>query len=88
MREQLDDASGGMRVNAEEDVSEVVDGVDVVLFARGDECVEDGEVVAGVLVSDEEVILTTERDAGRLLRCCCPGESWRSGGSSRALARC
>lgn len=52
-----------MRVHASEDVGEVVDGVDAVLLARGDERVEHGEVVTGVLVAEEKVVASAERYA-------------------------
>ena len=63
MWEQVDDVRCRMAMDADENVREVVDGVDVVLLAGGDERVENGEVVAGFLAGDEEVVLATEGDA-------------------------
>ena len=61
MRQKIDDAACGMRVHTGEDVGDVVDGVDAVLLAASDERVEDGEVVTGILVADEEKVLTPMR---------------------------
>jgi len=47
-------------LDAEENVGEVGDGVDAVHLAGGDERVEAGQVLAGVIVSDEEEVLSSE----------------------------
>lgn len=65
MRQQIDDGVSGVLVHAHEHVFEVVDRVDVVLLAAGDERVEDGEIVASVFVADEEEVLAAERDAAQ-----------------------
>jgi hypothetical protein len=62
MRQKVCDVSGGMGVHAGEDVGDVVDRVDAVLFAASHERVEDREVVARILVAYEEKILTSESD--------------------------
>jgi hypothetical protein len=54
--QQLVDPRGGLRLLAEEDVREVGDGVYAVHLALRDERVEAGEVLAGLVVSDEEPV--------------------------------
>ena len=63
MRQEVEDRAGWMRVHAREDVGDVIDGIHAVLLAARDECVEDGEIVASVFVSDKEKILSAECDA-------------------------
>lgn len=65
MRQKVDDLTCGMRVHAGEDVGHVVDRVDAVLLAASHERVEDGEVVARVLVAHKQEILTSESDAAK-----------------------
>jgi hypothetical protein len=50
-------------VDAKKDVGEVVDRVDAIQLAGGDERVETGEALAALLVADEEEDLAPGRDA-------------------------
>src|ERR1700722_2445989 len=69
MWQKLADAACRMRLYADEHVGQIGDGVDAVFLAGRDECVEDGEVVAGLLVAEEEVVRAPESDpAQRSLR--------------------
>jgi hypothetical protein len=52
-----------MRLHAEQDVSEVVDGVHVVRLARRDQGVEAGQVLAGLVRPDEEEVLPVMRSS-------------------------
>ncbi len=54
-----------MGVHAREDVGEVRDRIHTVFLARYDEGVENGEVVARLLVANEEKILPAECDASK-----------------------
>lgn len=68
MRQQLVDARSRVRLHAHQHVREVVNWVDVVRLARGDEGVEPGQVIAGVIRPDEEEVLPSEGgDAERAL---------------------
>ena len=67
MGQEVDDLAGRVRVHARKDVGDIVDGVDGVLFATGDERVEDGEIVAGVLIADKEEILPPEGNSKLIL---------------------
>jgi len=68
VREQLVDPRGRVSLDAEENVGEVGDGVDAVYLAGGDERVEAGQVLAGVIRAHEEEVLAPERgDAERAL---------------------
>jgi hypothetical protein len=64
MREKVEDPGGGMRMHAGADVGDVVDGVGAVLLAAGYERVEDGELVSGVLVADEEDVFASNAELG------------------------
>jgi len=69
VRQQFVDPRGGVRLHAEEDVGEVGDRVHAVHLARRDERVEAGQVLAGLVGSDEEEVLPPEGgDAERALR--------------------
>ncbi len=58
-----------MALHAQQDVGELIDRVHLVGFARRDERVEAGQVLAGPVVPDEEEVLAPERrDAERALR--------------------
>jgi hypothetical protein len=57
VREQLVDPRDRVRREARQDVGEVLEGIDPVHLAGGDEGVEAGDVLSGVVVSDEEVVL-------------------------------
>jgi hypothetical protein len=59
--EQLVDARGGVRLHAQHDIGEVIDRVHLVRLAGGDEGVEAGQVLAGVVVADEEEVLPSHR---------------------------
>jgi hypothetical protein len=50
-------------VHADEDVGQIGNRVDAVLFAGGHERIHDGEIAARFFVADEEEVLATERDA-------------------------
>lgn len=50
-------------MHADEYVLEIVDGVDAVFLACGDERVEHGEIVPGVLAADDAEVLPSERHA-------------------------
>src|SRR5690348_2460187 len=63
MRQQLHDAPGGMGLHAREHIGDVVDRVDTLLLARGDERVEDREVVPWILAANEEEVLPAESHA-------------------------
>src|SRR4051794_38897187 len=60
MRQQLIDLAGGVPMNADQNIGEVAQGLDALLFARCDECVENREVVARPFVSDEEKVRTAK----------------------------
>jgi hypothetical protein len=61
VRQEVEDATSWVRVDAREHVREVVDRVDAVLLAGRDERVEDGEVVSLFFASDKEEVLTVMR---------------------------
>ena len=63
--QQLTHRSSRMSLHTEQDVREIFERVDRVLLARGDERVEDREVVASLFVADEEVVRSPERDASK-----------------------
>lgn len=63
MREQRVDIGCGVRGDAHQHVAEVRERVDAVRLARGDERVERSDVVSGVLVADEEKVLTAMRSS-------------------------
>jgi hypothetical protein len=63
VREQLVDPRGRVRLHAQEDVGEVVDRVDAVRLAGGDERVETGQVLASFVVTDEEEVLPVMRSS-------------------------
>src|ERR1041384_8577404 len=65
MRQQIDDVSRRMRVDAREDVGEVIDRVHAVRFALRNEAIEDGEVLAGDLASHEEEVFSSEGDSAQ-----------------------
>jgi hypothetical protein len=44
----------------DQDVAEVVDGIDAIGLAGGDERVEPGDVVAGIFMTDEEEVFSSE----------------------------
>ena len=51
-----------MVLNADQHVGEVSLGIDVVELAGGDQGTEDRQVLSGLLVSDEEIVLSPQRD--------------------------
>jgi hypothetical protein len=53
VRQELVDARCGVRLDAEEHVREVLDGIDPVRLAGGDERVEASEVLSRFVGSDE-----------------------------------
>jgi len=57
VREQLVDARAGVLVDADDDVGQVGERVDAVGLAGGHQRVEAGQVLAGVVVPDEEEVL-------------------------------
>ena len=58
------DSRVGVGLDADQDVGQVLLGIDAVRLAGGDEGVEPGEVLPGLFVSDEEVVLPAKcRDA-------------------------
>jgi hypothetical protein len=61
--QKLVDPAGRVGLDAGEHVGQVGDRVDAVLLAGGHERVEASEVVAGILVADEEEIRATQGDA-------------------------
>src|SRR5438067_243322 len=61
--EQLVVATGGVVLHSNQHIAEVVDRIDAVLLAGGDERVEDGEVVPRARVTDKEEIGAAECDA-------------------------
>ena len=61
MRQQLVDPRDRVAREPREDVGKVLEGVDAVHLAGGDDGVEAGDVLPGVIVSDEEVVLAPER---------------------------
>src|SRR5690606_36205820 len=65
MREELVDAVRRMLLHAREHVGQVRDRVDSVLLAGCDERIEDGEVLSGVLVTEEEVVRASESNAAK-----------------------
>jgi hypothetical protein len=60
--QQFVDTGRGMGADAEEHVTEIRERIDAVRLAGGDERIESGDVFAGVLVADKEVVLATKRD--------------------------
>jgi hypothetical protein len=56
-----------MALHAQQDVGEVVDRVHLVRLARRDERVESGQVLAGVVVPDEEEVLAPESESPFIL---------------------
>lgn len=69
MRQQLVDAGGRVRVDAHQHVADIGDRIEAVGFARRHERVEPCEVLATLLVADEEEVLPAEGDdAERTLR--------------------
>src|SRR5688572_8820841 len=65
MGQELGDSTGWVLLHAGQHVRQVRDRVDAVFFAGSDEGVEDGKVVAGVFVSEKEVVASAERDAAQ-----------------------
>jgi len=59
VRQQLVDARRRMHLDAEQDVGEVRDRVQVVRLARRDQRVEAGQVLASLVVPDEEEVLSS-----------------------------
>lgn len=57
-----------MRLDAQENVGELVDRVDAVRLARGDERVEASQVLSCLVVADEEEVLSPQGSP----RSCCP----------------
>jgi hypothetical protein len=60
MWQQLVDPRSRMGLHANEHVGEVLDRVDVVRIAGGDQRVEPGQVLAGGVIADEEEVLPAE----------------------------
>ena len=56
MREDCVDVGGGMNVDAEQNIFDVLDRIDAVQVAGRDQRVEAGEVLAGLRVPDEEKV--------------------------------
>lgn len=53
MRQEGIDSSGGVRVNANQHVTEILDGIDTVEITGRDERVQASKVVAGFWIADE-----------------------------------
>jgi hypothetical protein len=69
MREKIIDLRGGVRVDAEQDITQIRERVDVVQVARRDQRVEASEIVAARGVADEQKIFPPEsNDPQRALR--------------------
>jgi diacylglycerol kinase family enzyme len=56
VRQELVDPPGRVGLHAKEHVGEVVDGVDAVRLAGGDGRVAASQVLAGLVVSDEQEV--------------------------------
>jgi hypothetical protein len=56
MRQQLVDPGGRVRVDAEQDVAQVLERIDVVEVARRDQRVQASEVAAAVRIPDEQEV--------------------------------
>ena len=63
MRQQVLDVAGWVVLHSEQHISEICQGIDPMLFAGRDERVEHGEVVARILVAEEQIIHSTQRCA-------------------------
>jgi len=63
MRQELIDLRGRVRVDAEQDVAQVLERIDAVEVARRDQRVQAGEVVAAVGVADEQEVLSIMRSS-------------------------
>ncbi len=63
MRQDLVDLGGGVRVDAEQDIAQVLERIDVVEIARRDQRVQTGEVVAAVGIADEQEVLALMRSS-------------------------
>src|SRR5687767_3351349 len=62
MRQELVDPGGGVRVDAEQDVAQVLERIDVVEVARRDQRVQASEVAAAVGIADEQERFSSEGD--------------------------
>src|SRR5262249_19400940 len=61
-----EDVAGGVRADAHEDVTQIVEGVNAVQSARGEQRVDDAGSLGSGLGSSEEPILASDRDAPEL----------------------
>ena len=77
MGKEFSNRAGTMGLHTRNDVGQVRDGIDAVLFARRDERIAHGKVVIGILVADEEKswIFREQPGADPPLRGCCR-EGW------------
>ena len=64
MREQVVDLGLGMRLNAYDDIGEIVVGIHIVRNTRGDEGLKHGQILAGDIVSDEEIVGSSSFSVG------------------------
>ena len=60
MREERVDVRGRMRADSHEHVADVLERVHAVRLAGGDDGVQRGDVVAGILVTDKQEVLSAE----------------------------